>query len=146
MKESSIEEDIIILGAFNLAPSIQHISGTEFKGVQKAIDNLLSDYKRILKENEQLRTEVNSLKKENEYYKECLEVVSKHLDNIDYDQILFAIYEYYISKQKVKDKIEEIVEKIKHEENEKVVIYLSKQKNILQELLESEENNNEKKL
>ena len=55
MKESSIEEDIIILGAFNLAPSIQHISGIEFKGVQKAIDNLLSDYKRVLKENEELK-------------------------------------------------------------------------------------------
>ena len=55
MKESSIEEDTIILGAFNLAPSIQHISGIEFKGVQKAIDNLLSDYKRVLKENEELK-------------------------------------------------------------------------------------------
>lgn len=52
---------------------------------------------------------IEKLQKENEYYKECLEVVSKHLDNIDYDQILFAIYEYYISKQKVKDKIEEIL-------------------------------------
>ena len=55
MEENSIEEDIIILGAFNLAPSIQHISGIEFKGVQKAIDNLLSDYKRVLKENEELK-------------------------------------------------------------------------------------------
>ena len=52
---------------------------------------------------------IEKLQKENEYYKECLEVVSKHLDNIDYDQILFALYEYYISKQKVKDKIEEIL-------------------------------------
>ena len=57
MKESSIEEDTIILGAFNLAPSIQHISGIEFKGVQKAIDNLLSDYKRVLEENEILKKE-----------------------------------------------------------------------------------------
>lgn len=51
--------------------------------------------------------------------------------------------------QKVKDKIEEIGEKIKYEENEKVVIYLHKQKNILQELLESEErvmNEEEKKV
>ena len=55
------------------------------------------------------------LQKENEYYKECLEAVSKHLDNIDYDQILFAIYEYYISKQKVKDKIEELNKKEKKE-------------------------------
>ena len=46
---------------------------------------------------------IEKLQKENEYYKECLEAVSKHLDNIDYDQILFAIYKYYISKQKVKE-------------------------------------------
>ena len=55
------------------------------------------------------------LQKENEYYKECVEAVAKHLDTIDYDQILFAIYEYYISKQKVKDKIEELNKKEKKE-------------------------------
>lgn len=65
-------------------------------------DRLTQCGKRLLVEN------IEKLQKENEYYKECLEVVSKHLDNIDYDQILFAIYEYYISKQKVKDKIEEL--------------------------------------
>lgn len=48
-------------------------------------------------------------------------------------------YKYNKALQKVKDKIEEIGEKIEYEENEKVVIYLHKQKNILQELLESEE-------
>ena len=66
-------------------------------------DRLTQCGKRLLVEN------IEKLQKENEYYKECLEVVSKHLDNIDYDQILFAIYEYYISKQKIKDKIEEIL-------------------------------------
>ena len=63
----------------------------------------------------ELEFEVEKLQKENEYYKECLEAVSKHLDNIDYDQILFAIYEYYISKHKVKDKIEELNKKEKKE-------------------------------
>ena len=48
-------------------------------------------------------------------------------------------YKYNKALQKVKDKIEEIGEQIEYEENEKVVIYLHKQKNILQELLESEE-------
>ena len=36
----------------------------------KCIEILLSDYKRVLKENEQLRTEVNSLKEDNERYQE----------------------------------------------------------------------------
>ena len=49
------------------------------------------------------------------------------------------IYENYIPKQTVKDKIEGIDERIKREENKKVVIYLHKQKRILQELLEGRE-------
>ena len=35
-----------------------------------SIQILLSDYKRVLKANEQLRTEVNSLKEDNERYQE----------------------------------------------------------------------------
>ena len=33
-------------------------------------ETILSEYKRVLKENEQLRTEVNSLKEDNERYQE----------------------------------------------------------------------------
>lgn len=36
----------------------------------KIMDKMLSNYKRVLKENEQLRTEVNSLKEENKRYQE----------------------------------------------------------------------------
>lgn len=84
---------------------------------------------------------VEKLQKENEYYKECLEVVSKHLDNIDYDQILFAIYEYYISKQKVKDKIEELKAQYKTalEENTTEAFILKCQITILKELIEERE-------
>ena len=84
---------------------------------------------------------VEKLQKENEYYKECLEVVSKHLDNIDYDQILFAIYEYYISKQKVKDKIEELKAQYKAalEENTTEAFILKCQITILKELIEERE-------
>ena len=41
-----------------------------YKDIQQAIEHILSDYKRVLKENEQLRTEVNSLKEDNERYQE----------------------------------------------------------------------------
>lgn len=44
----------------------------------------------------------------------------------------------YIPKSKVKEKIEEIDEKIKYENNEKVLIWLHKQKRVLQSLLEEE--------
>ena len=53
--ENSIKEDIEILVAFILAPSLKHISEDEFKDVQKAIKHILSDYKRALKENEEFR-------------------------------------------------------------------------------------------
>lgn len=63
-ERSSIEEDIEILGAFNLAPSLKHISEDEFKDVQKAIKHILSDYKRVLKINEVLLKENEELKED----------------------------------------------------------------------------------
>ena len=102
-------------------------------------DNLTQYGKRLLVEN------IEKLQKENEElrakWNKDTHILQNELDLTNADKI-----NNYIPVQKVKDKIEEIVEKIKHEENEKVVIYLSKQKNILQKLLESEENNNEKNL
>ena len=99
MKEN-IEEDIIILGAFNLAPSIQHISGIEFKGVQKAIDNLLSDYKRVLKENEELKEDRDKFKKAlGKRITYCNELEKDLFENCS---------NYVIPIQKVKAKIEEL--------------------------------------
>lgn len=43
-----------------------------------------------------------------------------------------------IPKQEVKDKIEEIEEKMKYEDNEKMLIYLHKQRKVLRELLKGE--------
>lgn len=60
-ERSSLEEDIIILGAFNLAPSLRHISETEFKDVQGAIDNILLDYKRLQEEFKQVDHECDRL-------------------------------------------------------------------------------------
>ena len=63
----------------------------------------------------------------------------KYRYHLQQNESLTKEFSNVIPVQKVKNKIEEIGEKIKYEENEKVVIYLHKQKNILQELLESEE-------
>lgn len=59
MKENSIEEDIariakLITTKFNNDYSIDNRD-------KEALEHILSDYKRTLKENEQLRTELNSL-------------------------------------------------------------------------------------
>lgn len=90
MKENSIEEDINRCN--KLTASWIGLSN------QLALKRVLSDYKRVLKENEQLRTEVNSLKEEKEQYKN------------DY----FNLYEQ--NKQYIHySKIEELAEKIHNE-------------------------------
>ena len=142
---------------------------TEITSIKKIVDSykrLLKEDETLKKEKEQaweewnnleqgsyeteqkLKQQIKELQKENEELKN--KIMEKELEIIGKEEYTKAsmgeiIEQYYtaneecIPVQKVKDKIEEIVEKIKHEENEKVVIYLSKQKNILQELLESEE-------
>ena len=61
--ENSIEEDIKILENWleelNELFNKTHVNNTRER---KALEHILSDYKRVLKENEQLSTEVNSLK------------------------------------------------------------------------------------
>lgn len=53
-----------------------------------------------------------------------------------YEQQIKELEENSIPVSSVKEKIEEINRKIKNEDNEKVIIWLHKQRKILQELLE----------
>ena len=82
MKENSIEEDIKIIENFInwLTIDFEYDSGNEIK----TIEHILSDYKRVLKENE-------------EY--------SKQLD-LDY------VDKNYISKKKIEDELEELKGKL----------------------------------
>ena len=88
MKENSIEEDIKILKELgqkyykNGEIKIKALSGAKYIW---ALQNLLSDYKRVLKENEELKADNYELNNR----------INDLLDNI--------------SVQKVKDKIEEIL-------------------------------------
>lgn len=89
----------------------------------KCIEILLSDYKRVLKENEEL-------KKSKITYEKFRDIQEKNKNIVDNN---------YIPKQKIKDKIEEINKMIAYEHNDAVIIQLGKQKRVLQKLLESEE-------
>lgn len=87
-------------------------------------ENYINDMKYLLnliakqqKEIEELHTEIN-------------ERIKLKIEN---EQLVDT---QFIPKQKVKDKIEELKEKIKYEKNEKVIIWLHKQIRILEELLE----------
>lgn len=94
MKENSIEEDIKILEEMIENANIENMDMNDCFGGEhiEAIEHILSDYKRVLKENE----EVKRLHIQD----------NKHLD---------FIIEHSIPVQKVKDKIEEEIKY--HEKN-----------------------------
>lgn len=102
--ENSIEEDIariakLITTKFNNDYSIDNKD-------KEAIEHILSDYKRVLKENEQLRTEVNSLKEENNVVnKEKADWIKAYREEKD-------LKENYI--QKVKNKMEKDIKTNEH--------------------------------
>lgn len=94
--ENSIEEDIKLLEEFSnenvLYGSTVGMTLEKYKDLQLSTEHILSDYKRVLKENEEAKAiekDYNMLK---EYYKEQNEVNAK-----------------FIPVQKVKDKIKEIL-------------------------------------
>lgn len=132
--ENSIEEDMKILEEFKthgyamLLIKYEDRNKTNLK-LDQAIEHILQDYKRVLKENEELE-EIN-----NELEAEKNEAIRRY--NFE-----------TIPKQKVKDKIEELDRKITYIESQYTnggqncnSNYLSAlyQKQVLEELLESEE-------
>lgn len=117
MKENSIEEDIKIINNFitYFNKNIQNGNKADLTVLGEeinAIEHILSDYKRVLKENEELE-EIN-----NELEAEKNEAIRRY--NFE-----------TIPKQKVKDKIEELIKEGRHYNANKI--------EVLQELLESEE-------
>ena len=162
MKENSIERDIHLLESY---AGMTH-KMTDNQGrpkLDQAIEHILSDYKRILKENEELNNRcrnldkeaqgyleelvgddtlstrtIKQLQKENEELKEINEQLSENklLQDIE-------IKKNFIPIQKVKDKIEYLdnqqkqwLEDRKLKESDREIIFA---RDILQELLESEE-------
>ena len=88
---------------------------------EKDLKILLSDYKRVLKENEELKILEDDIQDKRIVY----------IDTPEFE-------ENYILKQKIKDKLEELNKEIKSC-TEIDAIFKIKQQQILQELLESEE-------
>lgn len=149
MKENSIEEDIILLKDFTEGnfkrDKLENYKGSYkmgyfyYKDIQQAIEHLLSDYKKLQKKFKQIDHECERLEeKEVELIKENEELNDI---NIAYAEYLVKILNEYkkesVSKQKVKDKIEELNKEIKSC-TEIDAIFKIKQQQILQELLESE--------
>ena len=123
--ENSIEKDIHLLESY---AGMTH-KMTDNQGrpkLDQAIEHILSDYKRVLKENEELE-EIN-----NELEAEKNEAIRRY--NFE-----------TIPKQKVKDKIEELNKQLEEDLQDEIkvnsnrFIIICQCKSCLQELLESEE-------
>lgn len=158
MKENSIERDIHLLESY---AGMTH-KMTDNQGrpkLDQAIEHILRDYKRVLKENEELlelkvsasaHNRILELEKENEELKKFITegiTVAPHSTYKNYR--LDFLRENFVSKKKIKDKIEELNRKIdKSIDNSKGGLdeeFIEKagelltQKRILQELLEGRE-------
>ena len=143
--ENSIEEDvknieeIIELSKKEIDAKNENITAILDIEDLISLEHILSDYKRVLKENEQLSTEVNSLKEENEE----LEEINNELEAEKNEAIRRYNFET-ISKQKVKDKIEELKSNpLKIKQNDKYYFethtYNKIIISVLQELIEESE-------
>ena len=91
MKENSIKEDIKILENFInwLKTDFEYNSGEEIK----AIEHILSDYKRVLKENEELQEEFKQIDHECERLEEKEDRLIK--ENEYYKDLIYALETYY---------------------------------------------------
>lgn len=145
-ERSSIEEDIILLKDFTEGnfkrDKLENYKGSYkmgcfyYKDIQRAIEHIILDYKRVLKENEKIKNGRNRLFE----YATAQQTTPEMLNKI--------LREDYIPIEKIKDKIEELKERKMdivtspiHNADEKIEI-LKKDKiriQVLQELLESEE-------
>ena len=127
--ENSIEEDIKIVENYLAHSAINETDSDFFKNggwetvdleIPESMQHILSDYKRVLKENNRLEEQVE-YDKTHIYTPQTIEL-------------------NFISKSKVKDKIEELKEKVEELTDEKGYwggSDLLEQIKVLQELLES---------
>ena len=95
MKENSIERDIHLLESY--AGMTHKMNDNQGRPkLDQAIEHILSDYKRVLKENEELK------------FEERRRIIGKYGDAEIHDVINKILSNDYIPVQKVKDKIEEL--------------------------------------
>lgn len=182
-ERSSIEEDIIILEQLIIANEncIKNAKNkdnpfvTVWKKQNIAIEHILSDYKRVLKENEELKIKNNAIKRESEAYAEHMIRLDNEL-NLEKEKSKYEwirqnclsqelVNKLYIPIQKIKDNIEKEIKY--HERNileiENITMLKSKTakeeaeiefnkyaivvlKKILHELIKEEEENYEENI
>ena len=172
MKENSIEEITFVENEIkNTRRLFEEVGCYVFfdEDLCKSIEHILSDYKRVLNENEELKIKNNAIKRESEAYAEDMirldikkqDYFEKYRYHLQQNESLTKEFSNVIPIQKVKDIIDRIdydIKKTKEIISKNTNIYASYQKNDyqivrlramntksldikkrLQELLESEE-------
>ena len=149
--KNSIEEDIKILEEMIENANIENMDMNDCFGGEhiEAIEHILSDYKRVLQENEYMhnelnkqQTKINKYAKENEELKSNNEKYIIHLTDEQYKTVIENAQNDINQKliQKVKDKIEELKQEKKKYGNCLIEMYedelVNRDIKILQELLE----------
>lgn len=110
MKEDSREEDIKLLEEFSnenvLYGSTVGMTLEKYKDLQLSTEHILSDYKRVLKENEKLKNEV---------MEKDLEIIGK----VEYTEASMKeiIEQYYTANEDciIKQRIEDIIDRIDYD-------------------------------
>lgn len=126
--ENSIEEDIkLVEELINAAKEYNQFGGNKY---HKAIEHILKDYKRVLKENEELNNRCKNLDEEAQAYLEelagdntltrrTIKQLQEENEELNYKlhskKIALEIYNRYIPKSKVEEKIEELDKEEKRE-------------------------------
>ena len=109
--ENSIEEDIKILEEFKtngysiLLMKYGDRIKTNFK-LAKAIEHILSDYKRLLKENEELKGTLRDT--QNSWFEDTKKMEKLKKDFNEANNIAIKNMTEYVSKAEIKDKIEDL--------------------------------------
>lgn len=124
MEEYKNLKEIIELCEEELNNNDENVTATLDLLDLKELRNLINRNKELEKENEHLKTFINE---EEDYITEL---------NNKNCELELKMQQDFIPETKVKEKIEELKEEMKSENNEKVIIWLHKQIRILQELLE----------
>lgn len=122
----------------------------EIVELARMLEHILSDYKRVLKENEEIKIKNNAIKRESEAYAEYMIRLDNEL-NLEKEKSKYEwirqnclsqelVNKLYIPVQEVKDKIEELKQEKKKYGNCLIEMYedelVNRDIKILQELLE----------
>lgn len=149
---NSIEEDIknINKGLYELEDSYElhqaRWAKRIFENIKEKLEHILSDYKRVLKENEELKNNTRKNENELEFDIDCdwialqkiLDESEKSNEYISYKNEKWIKEKYCIPIQKVKEKIRKNEEIIDISNDGDLIHELLQKNKVYEELLESE--------